>query len=79
LRAVGLQHPARCIAAQGGQRLAHDVRKDATCDDALVVVGWHHGNIPNMMHAVTAADGCPDPWDHDVSCGSTFIMTAHLR
>jgi len=47
--------------------LAHDLRKDATYDDALVVVCWHHGNIPNMMHALKAADGSyPDPWDRGV-------------
>ena len=47
--------------------LAHDLRKDATYDDALVVVCWHHGNIPNMMHALKAeAKDYPDPWDRDV-------------
>jgi len=47
--------------------LAHDLRKHASYDGALVVVCWHHGNIPNMMHALKAADGdYPDPWDRKV-------------
>jgi phosphohistidine phosphatase SixA len=47
--------------------LAHDLRKNAAYDGALVVVCWHHGNIPNMMHALKAADrDYPDPWDRDV-------------
>ncbi len=32
-----------------------------------VAVCWHHGNIPNLMHALGAADGAyPDPWARDV-------------
>lgn len=31
-----------------------------------VLVCWHHGNIPNMMHALGAPAGSyPDPWDRD--------------
>jgi hypothetical protein len=30
-------------------------------------VCWHHGNIPNMMHALKAdAADYPDPWGRDV-------------
>jgi hypothetical protein len=34
---------------------------------ALIVVCWHHGNIPSMAHALRAKLGSyPDPWDADV-------------
>jgi phosphohistidine phosphatase SixA len=34
---------------------------------ALIVVCWHHGNIPPMAHALRAKLGSyPDPWDADV-------------
>jgi broad specificity phosphatase PhoE len=34
---------------------------------ALIVVCWHHGNIPSMAHALGAKLGSyPDPWDADV-------------
>jgi broad specificity phosphatase PhoE len=47
--------------------LAHDLRKDPKYDNTLVVVCWHHGNIPNLMHAFKAdPDDYPDPWDRDV-------------
>jgi phosphohistidine phosphatase SixA len=47
--------------------LAHDLRKNATYDGRVVVVCWHHGNIPNMLHALNVADGgYPDPWNRDV-------------
>jgi hypothetical protein len=33
----------------------------------LIVVCWHHGNIPNLLHAIQAPDGqYPDPWKRDV-------------
>lgn len=32
-----------------------------------IAVCWHHGNIPNMLHALGAPDGAyPDPWGRDV-------------
>jgi len=32
-----------------------------------VAVCWHHGNIPNLMHALGAPDGAYlDPWARDV-------------
>lgn len=47
--------------------LAHDLRKDQKYTGAVIVICWHHGNIPNMMHALKAVDGdYPDPWDRDV-------------
>ena len=33
----------------------------------LIVVCWHHGNIPSMAHALRAKLGSyPNPWDADV-------------
>ena len=33
----------------------------------LIVVCWHHGNIPSMTHALRANAGSyPDPWDAQV-------------
>ena len=47
--------------------LAHHLRKSDAFDGALVVVCWHHGNIPPMMHALKASAGdYPDPWKGDV-------------
>lgn len=35
--------------------------------DALIVVCWHHGNIPLLAHALRAKPGSyPDPWDAQV-------------
>jgi phosphohistidine phosphatase SixA len=34
---------------------------------SLIVVCWHHGNIPSMAHALRANPGSyPDPWDAQV-------------
>jgi broad specificity phosphatase PhoE len=34
---------------------------------SLIVICWHHGNIPSMAHALTASAGSyPDPWDPQV-------------
>jgi broad specificity phosphatase PhoE len=34
---------------------------------ALIVVCWHHGNIPSMARALRATPGSyPDPWDSHV-------------
>jgi hypothetical protein len=47
--------------------LAHHLRKNDALADALVVVCWHHGNIPPLMHALQAAAGdYPNPWKADV-------------
>jgi len=33
----------------------------------LIVVCWHHGNIPNLLNALKAVDGqYPDPWNRGV-------------
>jgi broad specificity phosphatase PhoE len=63
--------------------LARDLRKDSTYDGALAVVCWHHGNIPNMMHALKAAmETTPIPGIGACStlfCGSTCVMVARRR
>jgi broad specificity phosphatase PhoE len=47
--------------------LADHLRKSDAFDGALVVVCWHHGNIPPMMRALKApADDYPDPWKRHV-------------
>lgn len=36
-------------------------------DDVLIVLCWHHGNIPSMANALRAPKGSyPDPWDAQV-------------
>ena len=47
--------------------LAHHLRKNDAFDGSLVVVCWHHGNIPSMMRALKAPeDDYPDPWKRGV-------------
>ena len=49
--------------------LAHQLISDPRYAIAgtLIVVCWHHGNIPSMAHALGAKPGSyPDPWDRDV-------------
>jgi broad specificity phosphatase PhoE len=49
--------------------LASQLLSDQRFADAssLIVVCWHHGNIPSMAHALRANAGSyPDPWDPQV-------------
>jgi broad specificity phosphatase PhoE len=49
--------------------LASQLLSDQRFADAssLIVVCWHHGNIPSMACALRANDGSyPDPWDPQV-------------
>jgi|SRR6266446_869384 len=47
--------------------LAHTLRKTPIYDGALIVVCWHHGNIPSLARALKANAGdYPDPWDPSV-------------
>ena len=49
--------------------LASQLLSDQRFADAssLIVVCWHHGNIPSMAHALRANAGSyPDPWDAQV-------------
>ena len=52
------------IADQDYGFLANKLLTDAAYARKAVVVCWHHGNIPSMLHALGAAPGdYPDPWD----------------
>jgi broad specificity phosphatase PhoE len=47
--------------------LATHLTEKAKFQGKLVVVCWHHGNIPNLMHTLRAPDGTyPDPWRRGV-------------
>jgi broad specificity phosphatase PhoE len=47
--------------------LASDLLSDPKYAGARVVVSWHHGNIPPLMHALGAEPGTyPHPWDREV-------------
>ena len=49
--------------------LASQLLSDARYADAgaLILVCWHHGNIPSLAHALKAEAGTyPDPWDPEV-------------
>ena len=51
------------IADQDYAVLAHTLSSDAAFAGKRIVVCWHHGNIPSLMHALGAASGdYPDPW-----------------
>jgi broad specificity phosphatase PhoE len=52
------------IADQDYGVLASDLLTDADYAAKRIVVCWHHGNIPSLMHALGAANGAyPNPWD----------------
>ncbi|MDP9091195.1 MAG: hypothetical protein M3O26_20970 [Pseudomonadota bacterium] len=47
--------------------LASQLLHDQRFADAMILVCWHHGNIPSMAHALRAKAGdYPDPWDGQV-------------
>jgi phosphohistidine phosphatase SixA len=55
------------FADQDYGALAEDLLSRPSFKGRLVVVCWHHGNIPSMAHALRAADGSyPDPWNKHV-------------
>jgi broad specificity phosphatase PhoE len=55
------------FADQDYGALAHTLRKTPAYDGALIVVCWHHGNIPSLARALKANAGdYPDPWDPSV-------------
>jgi hypothetical protein len=55
--------------------LAKMVEKKSRYDDALVVVCWHHGQIPPMLYYFHAApETYPNPWNRDV-----FNLIIQLR
>jgi hypothetical protein len=52
------------IADQDYGVIASDLLSMPDYADKQVVVCWHHGNIPSMLHAMGAQAGSyPDPWD----------------
>jgi phosphohistidine phosphatase SixA len=56
-------------AEQDYSALASQLLSDPRLADAssLIVVCWHHGNIPSMAHALRADAGSyPNPWDAQV-------------
>jgi len=56
-------------ADQDYSALASQLLSEPRYADAgtLIVVCWHHGNIPSMAHALRAKLGSyPNPWDADV-------------
>lgn len=60
---------AATFADQDYSVLANQLLSEPRYADAgaLIVVCWHHGNIPSMAHALRAKLGSyPDPWDADV-------------
>jgi len=55
------------IADQDYGFLANELLSDTIYAQKAVVVCWHHGNIPSLMHALGAKDGdYPDPWNRNV-------------
>jgi broad specificity phosphatase PhoE len=60
---------AATFADQDYSALANQLLSEPRYADAgaLIVVCWHHGNVPSMAHALRAKLGSyPDPWDADV-------------
>ena|ERR1700730_13361984 len=55
------------IADQDYGVIASDLLSMADYSDKRVVVCWHHGNIPSMLHAMGAqANEYPNPWNPEV-------------
>lgn len=55
------------VADHDYEVLAHDLLTNPRYAGAGVVICWHHGNIPSLVHALGAKPGSyPDPWDRKV-------------
>jgi len=55
------------FADQDYGALAYVLRKKPKYRGRLIVVCWHHGNIPSLAHALDArARDYPDPWHRNV-------------
>jgi phosphohistidine phosphatase SixA len=55
------------FADQDYEALAHKILNDPSYDGKLVVICWHHGNIPPLAHELKAKSGdYPNPWDPKV-------------
>jgi broad specificity phosphatase PhoE len=54
-------------AAQDYGALASQLLSDLRYADTLIVICWHHANIPSLAQALGAKSGSyPDPWDPQV-------------
>lgn len=55
------------FADQDYGALAHAICKDIRYEGKLILVSWHHGDIPPLAHALKAKSrDYPDPWDQNV-------------
>ena len=55
------------IADQDYPVLAEEILNDAKYESRLVLVCWHHGNIPGLALALGAAGtNIPNPWNSSV-------------
>ena len=55
------------FADQDYGALAHTLQHEDRFEGRLIVICWHHGNIPSLAHALNAAPGeYPDPWKGSV-------------
>lgn len=52
------------FADQDYAALARELAVEPQYDGKLVLICWHHGNIPPLAHALNAKHGAyPNPWD----------------
>ncbi len=62
-QAIGITIDAG-FADQDYGALAHEILHTPHYDGKLIVICWHHGNIPSLARALKAKSGeYPDPWD----------------
>jgi broad specificity phosphatase PhoE len=55
------------FADQDYAALAHELTKKNHIEGKLILVCWHHGNIPSLAYALGAKNSdYPDPWPADV-------------
>jgi phosphohistidine phosphatase SixA len=55
------------FADQDYAALAHELLKKDRFEGKLILVCWHHGNIPSLANALDSKQGkYPDPWGPDV-------------
>ena len=61
------------FADQDYGALAKALQHDPRYSGQLTLICWHHGNIPNLLHALHAPDGTfPDPWQRD--CFNLIVL-----
>jgi broad specificity phosphatase PhoE len=55
------------IASSDYSVLAQELVKKPKYEGSLVLVCWHHGQIPPLLHALSAPEGSyPSPWNRKV-------------